>query len=147
MLLLSSAVLLASGLDVATPWRQVPLFQRSSMLLYHLVTVHVFWYAPIHAWLLLASAWARRAAFLWAALPPLAIGVVERIAFNTSHFAAMLQRRMAGPEMPSGNVRMDPLAHADPGTFLSAPGLWIGLAFATACLAAAVRLRRKREPI
>jgi ABC-2 type transport system permease protein len=147
MLLLSSAVLLASGLDVATPWRQVPLFQRSSMLLYHLVTVHVFWYAPIHAWLLLASAWAPRAAFLWAALPPLAIGVVERIAFNTSHFAAMLQRRMAGPEMPSGNVRMDPLAHADPGTFLSAPGLWIGLAFATACLAAAVRLRRKREPI
>jgi len=42
----------------------------------------------IYAWLLLVSAWARRAAFLWAFLPPLAIGVVEKIAFNTSHFGA-----------------------------------------------------------
>jgi hypothetical protein len=34
-----------------------------------------------------------------------------------------------------------------PGHFLSTPSLWIGLAFAAACLAAAVRLRRNREPI
>jgi hypothetical protein len=34
-----------------------------------------------------------------------------------------------------------------PGNFLSTPGLWIGLAFAVAFLAAAVRLRRYREPI
>jgi ABC-2 type transport system permease protein len=45
------------------------------------------YYAPIYAWLLLVSGWARRAAFLWAGLPLLAIGVVEKIAFNTSHFA------------------------------------------------------------
>lgn len=151
MLLLSSAVLLGSGLSVATLWRQVPLFQTSLMLLYHLVSVHVFWYAPIHGWLLLASAWARRAAFLWAALPPLAIGVVEKIAFNTSHFAAMLQYRMTGPEpFPNtapGGVPMNPLTHLAPGRFLSSPGLWIGLAFAAAFLAAAVRLRRYRDPI
>jgi hypothetical protein len=42
---------------------------------------------------------------------------------------------------------MDPLTHADPGTFLSAPGLWIGLVFAAVFLAAAVRLRRYRDPI
>jgi hypothetical protein len=35
----------------------------------------------------------------------------------------------------------------DPAKFLSTPGLWIGLAFAAAFLAAAVRLRRYREPI
>jgi ABC-2 type transport system permease protein len=35
----------------------------------------------------------------------------------------------------------------DPGEFLSTPGLWIGLAVAAAFLAAAVRLRRYREPI
>src|SRR4029453_13462391 len=98
MLLLSSAVLLASGLGIATLWRQVPLFHMSLMLLYHLVTVHGIWYAPIFGWLLLVSAWARRAAFLWAALPPLAIGAVEKIAFNTSHFATLLGRRIAGPE-------------------------------------------------
>ncbi len=32
-------------------------------------SVIALWYAPIYAWLLLISAWARRAAFLWAALP------------------------------------------------------------------------------
>jgi ABC-2 type transport system permease protein len=151
MLLLSSAVLLASGLGIAALWRQVPLFHMSLMLLYHLVTVHGIWYAPIFGWMLLVSAWARRAAFLWAALPPLAIGVVERMAFNTSHFANLLMRRLAGPEgLPAkapGSAPMDPLAHADLGAFLSAPGLWIGLVLAAIFLAAAVRLRRYREPI
>ena len=40
-----------------------------------------------------------------------------------------------------------PLAQITPGRFLSNPGLWIGLAFAAVFLAAAVRLRRYREPI
>ena len=102
MLLLSSAVLLGSGLSVATLWTQLSLFQMSLMLLYHLVTVHALWYAPIYGWLLLVSGWARRAPFLWAVLPPLAIGVVEKIAFNTSHFAAMLGYRISGgPEAVS----------------------------------------------
>jgi ABC-2 type transport system permease protein len=34
-----------------------------------------------------------------------------------------------------------------PGRFLSTPGLWVGLVVAAAFLAAAVRLRRYREPI
>ena len=98
MLLLSSAVLLGSGLSVATLWTHLPLFQMSLMLLYHLLTVHALWYAPIYGWLLLVSAWARRAPFLWAVLPLLAIGRVEKIAFNTSHFAAMLTRLGGGAE-------------------------------------------------
>ena len=68
MLLMSSAVLLGSGLSVATLWTQLSLSQMWLMLLYHLVTVHALWYAPIYGWLLLVSAWARRAPFLWAAL-------------------------------------------------------------------------------
>ena len=32
-----------------------------------------------------------------------------------------------------------------PLEFLSTPGLWLGLVFAAACLAAAVRLRRVQE--
>ena len=67
MLLLSTTVLLGSGLGAARLWTEVSLSQ--TMLLYHLVTVHMLWYAPIYAWLLLVSAWARRAAVLWAALP------------------------------------------------------------------------------
>src|SRR5207253_4505370 len=96
MLLISTAVLLAHGMTVAPLWTNLPLFQMSLGLLFHLLAIHGLWYAPIFGWLLLVSAWARRAVFLWAALPPLAIGVVEKIAFNTSHFAAMLGNLFSG---------------------------------------------------
>ena len=48
------------------------------------------------AGLLLVSGWARRATFLWAVLPLLAIGIFEKITFNTSHFASMLKDRVIG---------------------------------------------------
>jgi hypothetical protein len=44
-------------------------------------------------------------------------------------------------------MSMHPLAHLDPVNFLSSPGLWIGLIVTAMFLAAAVRLRRNREPI
>ena len=151
MLLLSTVILMGSGVSVATLWSHVPLFQMSLGLLDHLVGFHGLWYAPIYCWLLLVSAWARRAPILWATLPLLAIGVVEKIAFNTSHFGAMLQYRFAGgPEgdtFTATRASMDPLTHLHPGQFLLSPGLWIGFAVAAAFLVAAVRLRRYREPI
>jgi ABC-2 type transport system permease protein len=42
---------------------------------------------------------------------------------------------------------IDSMTQLTPVNFLTTPGLWIGLAFAAAFLAAAVRLRRYREPI
>ena len=149
MLLLASARLLGSG-QSATLWTHVSLFQMWVMLLYHLVAVHALWWAPLWGWLLLVSAWARRAAFLWATLPLLAIGILEKIAFNTSHFAALLGHRFLGSPgsvASSGNGMSMASLTPSPGQFLASPGLWIGLAFAAACLAAAVRLRRSREPI
>jgi len=149
MLLLSSVVLMGSGLNVATRWTPSLLLQMSLMLLYHLVTVHVLWYAPIYGWLLLVSGWARRAAFLWATLPWLAICAVEKIAFNTTHFASLLGYRFTGgPEAIAGpDSILDPMTHLTPGRFLSSPGLWIGLVIAAGFLAAAVRLRRYQGPI
>jgi ABC-2 type transport system permease protein len=152
MLLVSSAVLLASGISVTTLWANASLFQGWVMLFYHLLTVHGLWYAPIYGWLLLVSAWARRAPFLWAGLPLLGIGVVEKIAFNTSHFGRMLGNRMlgggaGGDDFITGYLSMDPLMHFRPGEFLISPGLWIGLAVAALFLAAAVRVRRYQGPI
>jgi ABC-2 type transport system permease protein len=152
MLLLSSLVVLGRGLSVATLWTQLSLSQMSLLLLYHLLTAHALWPAPIYCWLLLVSGWARRATFLWAALPLLAIGGVEKIAFHTSHFATMIGSRiigdapgvaLSGPDMFPTN----PMTHITPAQFLSGPGLWIGLAVAAAFLAAAVRLRRYQGPI
>jgi ABC-2 type transport system permease protein len=150
MMLLSTAVLWANGLSAGTLWTQLSFFQMSLLLLYHLVTVHALWQAPIYGWLLLISAWARRAAFLWAALPLLAIGVVERLLFNTRHLTGMLENRLTGGgaealTMP-GTFPMNPMTHLTPGTYLSSSGLWIGLAFTALCLAATVWLRRYRGP-
>jgi ABC-2 type transport system permease protein len=150
MLLVSSAVLAGSGLGVATYWEQVSLFQAALLLLYHVMTVHVLWAAPIYGWLLLVSAWARRAALLWAVLPPLAVGTLEKLLFNTTYFAAFVGRFFTGGaegSYPPGTMPMDPGTHLTPGRFLSTAGLWIGLAITAAFLAAAVRLRRYREPI
>ncbi len=150
MALMSIAVLLGSGLSVATFWAQLSLPQTWLGLLYHLVTVHSLWYAPIFGWLLLVSAWARRAPVLWAAVPLLAIALVEKIAFNTTHFATMLGNRMGGGAeavtMPGGSP-MDPMTHLTPGHFLASADLWIGLAITAAFLAGAVRLRRSQGPI
>jgi ABC-2 type transport system permease protein len=156
MLLMSSAVLLASGVGVTTLWTRLPLFQMQLVLLYSLIVL-ALWHAPIYAWLLLVSGWARRATFLWAVLPPVAIGVFEWIAFHTSYFGSLMHYRLGGFAARAfdfhlpGNAPVDPhfipLALLTPGRFLSAPGLWIGLVVAAIFLAAAVRLRRYREPI
>jgi ABC-2 type transport system permease protein len=148
MLILSSAVVLARGQSVATLWSHLPLFQMSLMLLFHLVAVHGLQLAPIYAWMLLVSGWARRAVLLWAVLPPLAIGVAEKVAFNTHYFSSLLGYLFGGaPEITTGKMAMAPLTASALGEFLTYPGLWISLAITAAFLAAAVRLRRYREPV
>jgi ABC-2 type transport system permease protein len=152
ILLMSSAVLLANGLSVASLWGHLPILQMSLLLLYHILTAHALWPAPIYCWLLLVSGWARRAAFLWAALPVLAIAGVEAIAFHTNHFATLIGRRLGGASDPvsftaPGGFPTDPMTHIHPGPFLLSPSLWIGLAVAALFLAAAVRIRRYREPM
>jgi ABC-2 type transport system permease protein len=152
ILLVSSAVLLGNGLSAAPIWTHASLFEKWLVLFYHFLTVHGLWYAPIYGWLLLVSAWARRAPFLWASLPVLAVAVAEKIAFNTWHFGSMVATRMIGggggsDEFMTAYLSMDPLMHFNPGAFLMSPGLWIGLGVAAAFLAGAVRLRRYRDPI
>jgi ABC-2 type transport system permease protein len=156
MRLLSTAVLLMRGVDVATLWTRLPLFQMELVSLYGL-SVLALWHAPIYCWLLLVSGWARRAIVLWALLPPLAIFVVEKIAFNTSYLVSLLLKdRLFGFAAAAfdlkaqGGAPVDPhfipLSQLAPGRFLSSPGLWLGLAVAAALLAAAVRLRRYQGP-
>jgi ABC-2 type transport system permease protein len=149
MLLLSSLLLLGSGISIATLWSHASVFQFSGMLLYHIVTVHGLWYAPMYGWLLFVSASAPRAPFIWAFLPPFLVGGLEMATFNTNHFFHMLLGRLAGPEAPAphdGSL-MSAMTSMTPLEFFTEPGLWIGLAIAAAFIAAAVRLRRSRVPI
>jgi ABC-2 type transport system permease protein len=156
MRLLSLLVLLASGGDAAALWGRLPLSEMELVTLYGTALL-VLWHAPIYCWFLLVSGWARRAAFLWAVVPWLALAAVENIAFHTSYLGSMLRDRLfgfsaAGFDLTDKNgVPIDahfiPLAQLAPGRFLSNPGLWMGLIVAAVCLVAAVRCRRFREPI
>jgi ABC-2 type transport system permease protein len=137
-------------------WAVLPLFQMEVVLVYG-VTAITLWYAPIYCWLLLVSGWARRAAFLWAVLPPAAIAIFEAVAFRTGYFHRLMSERFIGfaslafnLTLPDGSMvdaHYIPLAQITPGRFLSSPGLWVGLMVAAGFLVAAVRLRRYREPI
>jgi ABC-2 type transport system permease protein len=155
MLLISTVALIPSGMAGST-WKLLPWFQLSIILFYGIVTM-ALWHAPVFAWLLLVSGWARRATFLWAVLPWLAIAAIEKIAFNTAYFARMLGRRVGGSfeeafvvtDFPKGShyPLVDRLTQLDPLKFLSSPGLWIGLVIAGAFLVATIRLRRYRGPL
>lgn len=170
ILLLSTVILLLNGVSIATLWMQLPLLQIWLVLLYSLIVLSL-WFAPIYGWLLLVSAWARRSTFLWAVLPPLAISVVEKIAFGTSYFWSLLKDRLTGGFLQGfagsaggdgfliGSSQMGTQAGThmrmpeqllqllDPVKFLSSFSMWLGLAVAAALIAAAVWMRRYREPI
>lgn len=149
MLLLASVVMLGSGVSIASIWTGSSFLHVSLTLFYHLVTVHGFWYAPFYGWLLMVSAWSRRAPFLWAFLPPFVICAVEKMAFDTSHFANLLLHRLAGPELSTAPpaTLMDAMTQITLAQFILLPGLWIGMALAAVFLYVAIRVRRYRGPI
>jgi ABC-2 type transport system permease protein len=127
-----------------------PLLRTSTLLVYHLLTVHSLWWAPLFGWLLLISAWAGRAPFVWATVPLFAISIVERIAFNTAGFQGFLNTRFSvSPEaiVAHGKLPTDPMTRLTPDVFVTSWGLWIGLAVAAVFIAGAIRLRRYRGPI
>jgi len=152
MMLWTSALLITHGMSPSSTWTYVPLIQNAFVLLYGLAAI-VLWHAPIYGWALLVSGWARRATFLWAVVPLLAISIFEKITFNTSHFGALVKDRVLGfaPEafnfQARSGVAIDSLAQLTPGRYLSTPGLWLGLLFAAVCVAGAIRLRRYRGPL
>jgi ABC-2 type transport system permease protein len=150
VVLMSSAVLLAKGIGAGMLWTHLSLPQVWWLLLYHIVTVHTLGPAPLYAWLMLVSAWARRAPFLWAVLPPLAVGGLEKLVFNTTYFANVIANRLTGAGTEAvtlpDSFPTHPMTHLTPGIFLSSPGLWIGFAVAAAFLYGAIRLRRYQGP-
>lgn len=116
---------------------------------------------PFIGWLLLVSAWAKRAPFLWAVLPPLGVAWIEEFTFDTNHFVGMIVGHfdhlahrafdVAGRAMQVGggedSVRMRLSTveiTVDPAILLE-PRLWIGLAVGAAFIHATILVRRYRD--
>jgi ABC-2 type transport system permease protein len=148
MLLGTNAVLAANGLSTSAFSDDLSLLELSRINFAHLVGFHGIWYAPLYAWLLLASAWATRLPFLWAALPPVAIVVIERVAFNTRYFAELLQRYFFGSSEATSTSGMHAMSMGMLTTplreFFLSPMLLVGVIVSAACVLAAVRLRRSQ---
>jgi ABC-2 type transport system permease protein len=133
----------------------------TTTLLYALL-VQALWFAPIDGWLLLVSAFAKRAVLGWAIAPPALLMVAERTLLGTTNFAALLHHRMFGGfelafrgdsdvsmfESEGGAIISNFPALSEfftPGRLLAAPSLWLGIAVGVLFLAGAVWLRRWRD--
>jgi ABC-2 type transport system permease protein len=130
----------------------------------YLIVTGALWYAPVTAWLLFVSSWARRTPFLWAVMPVAGVVLLEYVAFGTQRISTAIGERFSddsafdpaapvqfanksvGPLLEEfGNVSV--LSLLDPVRLLSHPGLWVGLAIAGALVAASIWMRRYREPL
>lgn len=118
---------------------------------YHLLFIHGLWYAPIYGWFLLVSSWAKRVPFLWAVIPPAALGLLERIAFGSSHLLNMVRFRFLGEAKEQAFPMGGDMAHHASGAemlhFLFSPGMWVGLALCAGMLWLAARQRSMQDPV
>jgi ABC-2 type transport system permease protein len=152
MLLFNSLALASHQTELTQLWSTVPLFRLWGIILYGLVTL-TLWHAPLYGYFLALSAWVKKGPFLWAVLPPIALSVFERLAFDTSYVSNLVRDRLFGSfgqAFSGGSFHPKTDFHlpvADPVKFFTAPGLWIGLVIAVALFALAVWQRRRREPI
>jgi ABC-2 type transport system permease protein len=165
ILLLASVILMIGGANPAPMWGSSQLLQMTVAIIYWQIAVSL-WYAPVAAWLLLVSAWAKRATILWAALTPLAVVVFERVAIRTHYVQDMIASRLGDPVLQRFQtyargaeltIRSEGVnAHGfpdrvfdglDPVGFFSNPWLWVGLVVAAGLVAAAIWMRRYREPL
>lgn len=153
ILAISMIILPTRGLPATMLVTAFPLGRTMVDLAYTLVVL-ALWHAPIWGWLMLVSGWARRAAFLWAFGPPLALSLFEKLAFNTGYVWSLMHYRVSGAiaeafdikSGPNGVVQLD-LQQMDPLKFMFTPGLWVGLMVAAALFAGVVWQRRYRAPI
>ncbi len=136
----------------AGTWFQI---QRVSLVA---VVAAVLWFAPVTAYLLLVSAWARRSVWLWVLLPPVILFVTEYFALRTDHVWNMLVYRLGGVFTHSGMAFARPHVLADQGQTLnllfvnvdpppvfSNVDTWLGLGVAALLIVATIRIRQYRD--
>jgi ABC-2 type transport system permease protein len=90
-----SAVVLATHGVPQPTYAQLPIGEVLVVVLYSLAAA-TLWYAPLYGWFIMVSGWARRVPFLWAVLPPAALCLFEKLAFNSTHLTKLMGDRFFG---------------------------------------------------
>jgi ABC-2 type transport system permease protein len=141
-------------------WQPDVWLQIQAAWLYVIVTTAI-WYLPVTGWLLLISAWARRAVMLWSVLPPLAVILAERLFIGTHECWSAIGDRLFGyasrafnpqayqwADSWSGNQTPSAVPTTwrmlDPWGFVSSPATWIGALIGAALIAAAIQVRMRK---
>ena len=151
LLILNVIILRIAGISSGPLWAHLSFPQMWAMMAYHMLLLHGLWFAPVYAWMLLVSAWARRLALLWAVIPYIAIGVLEKLTFHSSQFGHWMMHHFGGAPgadaYPGNDMAMHAWMHLSFGQVLFNQSLWVGLILAAVFLFLAARIRRSRGPI
>lgn len=142
------------------------LWLQLQVLWLYVIVASAIWYLPIAAYLLVVSAWAKRAVMLWSILPPIALMLAERWFFGTHVIAHQLGERLVGavrvmfndPEaccswvttvVDNDTIRTPASiwGFLNPGGFFSSLETWIGAAAGVALVVVAIQLRMRRTEI
>jgi ABC-2 type transport system permease protein len=161
-LLMAFIISVRAGASIGSSLWRGDLWLEIQALWFYLIVTTAIWYLPVAGWLLLVSAWAKRAVILWSILPPLALVLAERVFLGTHVIAGQLAARLgllgyashAFQYAPgAANWVMTEIGHdtittpvsvyrfVNAGGFLSSPETWIGAAVGGVLIAAAIQLR------
>ncbi len=155
----------ASSYIGSSLWRGDLWLQIQALWLYMIATTAV-WYLPVAGWLLLVSAWAKRAVMLWSILPLLALVIAERAFLGSHVVAGQLASRLDG-YLPHAfqyapgpdnwvttqighdtiNTPVSLLRFFNADGFFASPATWIGAAVGIALIVCAIQLRTRRTEI
>jgi ABC-2 type transport system permease protein len=144
-------------------WQPQAWWQIQVLWVYSMV-VTAIWYLPIAGWLMLVSAWAKRAVMLWAVLPPLVLYILERAFFGTHMLGHLLNRRLLGlvpvafngdkhmwtegsGVVDNGGVPISVWHLINPSGFFTSAETWIGAAVGAILIVGAIQLRMRRSEI
>jgi ABC-2 type transport system permease protein len=126
-----------------TGWLRLNLAMLGGVLILSL------WYAPVAAYQLLVSAWAKSNVLLWTVLPPLILLLAEWRLLGTSYVAETLRDRLGinlvGVAASGRAGQMGLFDSIDVFGLLTQPAMWIGLLVALGLVFAAIRIRRYRD--
>jgi ABC-2 type transport system permease protein len=132
-------------------------WMRSQLIGVELMIGGLLWYAPIAAYFLLLSVWARRLVFLWAVVPLIAAPFLEWVFLGSHHLAEFLSNRFGGyiPKMHAQDAfqkggehvpRVEEIfASVDLSAIFASLEMWLGLVAAAAMIYATIRIRRYRD--
>jgi ABC-2 type transport system permease protein len=122
---------------------------RLNGLLFVDIFVLALWFAPVAAYQLLISVWAKRAAFVWTVLPPVALVLGERMFFNSWHIGSFLGYRLGGVMFAPSGAKVEGveafMRSVDAIPLLARPDLWFGVALAVPLLYLTIRIRRHSD--